>query len=244
MKIIKHKEPKLKQCKINCDKPLSRNLDNNPILKHMNKSFFGSFIGKPGSGKSSLLISFLQTKHDGFKQVFHNIFVFMPASSMMSIDNNLYSKLPEDQLFENVNINDLENVYERLKENRENDKISLIILDDVQSYLKDKAVEKMLLHILANRRNLLTSVFLTAQNYNKIPKNIRMLITDMFLFNLSKDELVKIHDELLNINKKDFEKVITLYKKEKESNKYSFIYVHEFDTIYVNYNELIFEDNI
>lgn len=243
MKIIKHKQPNLKQCTMNCDTKLSKYLDDNALLSNMNKSFFCGFIGKPGSGKSSLMISFIQTKGI-YKKVFHQIFVFMPKSSMMSVNNNIYEKLPEDQLYENVNYVDLNDVYEILKENRENNKLSLLIFDDVQSYLKEKSVEKLLLHIIANRRNLKTSIFLTAQNYNKIPKNIRMLLTDMFLFNLSKDELTKIHQELLNITKYDFEKVISLYKKEKENNKYSFIYIHDFDTLFVNYNEIIFDDEL
>jgi thymidine kinase len=208
----------------------------------MNKSFITGMIGKGGSGKTSLMTALLQTPQK-FKKVFHKIYVFMPSSSRASLKNNIFGTLPENQLFEGVNFENLKEVYQNLLENSENDKLSLLIFDDVQSYLKIKEVEQNLLHIINNRRHLRTSIFILAQNYTKIPINIRKVFTDLFLFNISKMEYEKIQEELINLSKTEFKEVLKLYKKEKKVEPHSFLYIHDYDTIFINWNELIFDDD-
>ena len=102
---------------------------------------------------------------------------------------NIFNVLPDDQVFEDVSQDIFSDVYERLLENTENNHKSLLVFDDVQSYLKNKEVEVNLLHIIANRRHLRSSIFIVAQNYNKIPKNIRQSFTDLFLFNVGKKRI-------------------------------------------------------
>ena len=64
----------------------------------MNKSHFALFLGKAGSGKSSLVISFLNSK-EAFKKCFHNIFLFCPANSRSSIKDDIWEKnLEEEQI--------------------------------------------------------------------------------------------------------------------------------------------------
>ena len=98
------------------------------------------------------MISFIQTPKF-FKKVFNKIYVFIPYSSRNSVKNNIFNVLPEDQLFEGVSYEILSEVYDRLLESTENNHKSLLVFDDVQSYLKNKEVEVNLLHIIANRRH-------------------------------------------------------------------------------------------
>jgi hypothetical protein len=242
MEIIKHDAPKLNMPHFKCDVPLSKHLNEDPILKYMNKTFASSaIIGKKGSGKTSLLISWLQTPYK-FKRVFYEIFVWMPKTSRASLKDSIYDKLPEDQLFEGVSFENLKLVYERLKENTTNNNFTLLIFDDVQSYLKDSEVERNLLHLIANARHLRCCIFIVAQNWNKIPKNIRISMNDLFLFNVSKDEYDKIFDEWLEINDKEFKNVLQLYTKYKNEDSHSFIYIHEKTKFFINYNEIVFKD--
>ena len=69
MKLKKHQEIKLKLPSFQVDTPLSPHLDEIPLLQLLNKSFACSFIGRAGSGKTSLMTGLLQTKHK-FKKVF------------------------------------------------------------------------------------------------------------------------------------------------------------------------------
>jgi len=243
MNIIKHDVPKLNMPSFKCDVPLSKHLDDDPILKYLNKTFACGIIGKKGSGKSSLLISWLQTQHK-FKKVFYEIYVWMPKTSRASIKDSVYDKLPEEQLFEGVSYENLKLVYDKLKENTKNNNFSLLIFDDVQSFLKDAEVERNLLHLIANARHLQCCIFIIAQNWNKIPKNIRISMNDLFLFNVSKGEYDDIFEEWLEINEKEFKSVLQLYRKYKNNDSHSFIYIHEKLKFFINYDELIFEEDI
>jgi hypothetical protein len=108
--------------------------------------------------------------------------------------------------------------------------------------LKTKEVEVNLLHIIANRRHLRSSIFIVAQNYNKIPKNIRQSFTDMFLFNVGKEEYVNIFEENINMSKDDFSLVLKEYRNIRKNESNSFIYVHDKDKIFINWNEVIDEE--
>ena len=238
MRLLIHNKPKLKMPEFKVDEPLSKHLEDDPLLSNMNKSFCCGLIGKAGSGKTSLMVSFLQTPKK-FKKVFNKIYVFMPNSSRNSMKNNIFDILPEDQLFEDVSYEILSEVYERLLESTENNHKSLLVFDDVQSYLKNKEVEVNLLHIIANRRHLRCSFFIIAQNYNKIPKNIRQSFTDIFLFNVGKEEYINIYEENINLSKDDFSKVLTEYRSIKKTESNSFIYIHDKDKIFINWNEII-----
>ncbi len=116
---------------------------------------------------------------------------------------------------------------------------SLLVFDVVQSYLKTKEVEVNLLHIIANRRYLRCSIFIVAQNYNKIPKNIRQSFTDFILFNVGKDEYVKLYDENINLSKDDFSTVLKEYRNIKKNKSNSFIFIYDKDKVYINWNELV-----
>ena len=241
MRLLIHNKPKLKMPEFKVDEPLSKHLDDDPLLTNMNKSFCCGLVGKAGSGKTSLMISLIQTPKK-FKKVFNKIYVFMPNSSRNSMKNNAFSVLPDDQLFEGVSYEILSEVYERLLESTENNHKSLLVFDDVQSYLKNKEVEVNLLHIIVNRRRLRCSFFIVAQNYNKIPKNIRQSFTDIFLFNVGKEEYINIFEENINLRKDDFSKVLTEYRSIKKTESNSFIYIHDKDKFFINWNEIIEDD--
>jgi hypothetical protein len=242
MKIVKHEQPEFIKTEFKCDTKLSKYLDDDPLLKNMNKSFCCGLISKDGGGKTTMLTSLLQTPHK-FKKVFHRIYVFMPSSSRKSMKKDIFDQLPEEQKFEGVTLDDLNYVYENLLEDSNDGKTSLLIFDDVQSYFSKKEIYMMLLHIISNRRHLRTSLFIVAQNYLKVPKQVRQVFSDLFIWNISKDQFNTIHEELLNVSKKEFINVLKEFRKEKDKNKYSFIYIHDFDKIFINYNEIILDDD-
>ena len=76
LKLKTNKKPMLNIPSFNVDGKLKNNLDNIEIFKLMNKSHFALFLGKAGSGKSSLVISFLNSKMH-LKSVFIIYFYFV-----------------------------------------------------------------------------------------------------------------------------------------------------------------------
>ena len=169
----------------------------------MNKSHFALFLGKAGSGKSSLVISFLSSK-DAFKKCFHNVFLFCPANSRSSIKDDFWeNNLEEEQIYDDLTIDNLIDAYSKIEQDSLQGFKSLIILDDVQKNLKGDC-EKFLLHIINNRRHNRICIWICCQNYKTIPLQVRLTLTDLFIFKVGKQEIENIYEELTEIDKNKF----------------------------------------
>ena len=240
MKLKKNDEIKLKLPEFEVDKPLSPHLDEIPLLKLLNKSFACSFIGRAGSGKTSLMTGLLQTKNK-FKKVFNKIYLFMPDYSRGSMKKCIFDCLPEDQIYNELNLDNLLDVYEKIKTNTEEGLLSLIIFDDVQDAFKGEC-EKLILKIINNRRHLRTSIMVIAQSYKKISLDVRKALTNHFLFNLSKEDYDIIHDERIYISKDDWRIILKQYRK-TNNNKGNFIFLDpELQKIFINWDEICFDE--
>lgn len=213
IRIKENEKPDLKQPTFLCDTKLHKKLDNYEATSLINKSNFSLFLGKPGSGKTTLMISLLNTP-SLFKRCFHQVFVFMPAHSRGSLRENIFEQLPEDQLHDHLTRESIDDVFEKIEENSDEGRCSLIILDDVQQALKDKFVAKRLLEIAANRRHLKTSIWLLAQTYRSIPRQVRQVLTNLFIFKVSKVEMENIFTEQIEFFKDHFTNVLRMAYKE------------------------------
>ena len=240
MKLKKNEDIQLKLPRFQVDEPLSKHLDEIPLLKLLNKSFACSFIGRSGSGKTSLMTGLLQTKKK-LKKVFHKIYLFMPSYSRSSMEECIFDCLPEDQVYDELTLETLTDVYEKIRENTENDLRSLIIFDDVQDAFKGEC-EKLLLKIINNRRHLRTSLMIIAQSYKKISLDVRKALTNHFLFNLSKEDYNIIYDERIYISKDVWDTILKHYRKAND-NKGNFLFLDpELQKIFINWDEVILDD--
>lgn len=237
MKLKKHEVVKLKLPVFEVDKPLSPHLDDVPLLSYLNKSFACSFIGRAGSGKTSLMTGLLQTKKK-FKKVFHKIYLFMPSYSRNSMKECIFDCLPQDQIYHDLTLETLTDVYEKIEENTKDDLLSLIIFDDVQDKFKGEC-EKLLLKIINNRRHLRTCLMVVAQSYKKMSLDVRKALTNHFLFNLSKEDYDIIHEERIYLPKPYWDTILTEYRKSNE-NKGNFLFLDpELSKIFINWDEVI-----
>ena len=174
------------------------NIDD-PISKHF--GFFCLLIGKPNSGKSTYWINLLQkskNKNSYYKK-FDKVHIF--SNSLKTITTKL--KLPDDRLHHGLG--DLEEVVEIEKDS---DNKILFIIDDCVTDLKDS---DFMLKLIYNRRHIAKSIsiIITSQVYNKISLKIRKCCNDLVLFNTgSKKELQSIYEDLINIDKDDYYKII------------------------------------
>jgi DNA replication protein DnaC len=195
--IKKNSKPSLPLCVMSCDKPLHEKLNKYEMTKTcLNKHHTTAIIGKPGQGKSSLMYSFMKSKNL-LKKCFNTLFYIAPASSLNSMEDNIFSKLPEDQIFTELNGEVLDEIIERAKNREDGDKICLII-DDMASQLKNGDVQKALKQIAMNKRHLgIFSTFIMSQTFFSIPKEVRRLIDNYFLFKVGKDDMENIFNEIL-----------------------------------------------
>lgn len=237
--VVKNREPELKRPTFLVDGKLDSKLDKYPLTSLMNKSNFSLFLGRAGSGKTSMIISLLNTP-DLFKGVYHTIYLFMGVNSRGSIKGSFFdNEIPPDQIFDEMNVDNLMTVYERVKQDAEEGYRSLIIADDVQKSLKENAVEKQLLHMVNNRRHLKLSIWCANQNYMALPRGVRMGLTDLFIWKVSKIEMENIFNEQVELDKDKFTRVLALLFKKP----HSFLYIHpETKQIFSNWDELVFKE--
>lgn len=187
--IKENAKPKLKTCTMLCDSKLHPKLDNYDLTSFMNNHSTTLMIGRPKSGKTSLLYSFFKSK-DIFKNTFDKIFLFQPEQSRASMKDKLFDRIPDDQKYEELTLENLNNVEENLSEHN-----NVIIMDDMTAYLRDKSIKKKLKELVFNRRHKHLSIIFLVQTYMSIEPDIRKLFSNMFIFKCSKREMETIWDE-------------------------------------------------
>ena len=92
----KNKHINLKTPEFTCDlNPIGEHLNEYDMLKHFNNYGFNAFIGKPGSGKTLLLISMLTGKKKDrvFIKTLGHILLVMPKSSRESMKGNIFKNI-------------------------------------------------------------------------------------------------------------------------------------------------------
>lgn len=229
--------------KVTCDDPIHPKLDNHPLWKTCNRSFFALVLGRPGTGKSTFIKQALIDKRM-LNKCFERVYIVIPENSMQSFgENNKLAELPDDQIYNHLTLPILREIYDKVKENRENGWRSLIIFDDVQGQLKG-ACEKLLLEMAANRRHQRLSMIITAQNYKRVPRDVRLVASDVFSFNMSNGNYNIMYQEVINLDKPHFDAVIDTYKHFlKDTKKKSFLYFNlEANVIFIDWNHQLSSD--
>ena len=185
-----------------------------------NSSFFYIIVGRPGSGKTSLLINMLNDKNI-YRKVFSQILVCMPKSSRQSLKNNIFDVLPSDQLFDELDESILhkikanKEIYEEEKEMRQEKGKStvcrhqLLILDDITAHLKNRDNEKMLIELATNRRHYNLSIILLVQFLRSIPRPIRFFGTSIIFFKPSNNlDTGILKEEYITLRKDTFDQLM------------------------------------
>tara|TARA_R110000787_G_scaffold153344_1_gene267220 strand:- start:462 stop:1226 length:765 start_codon:yes stop_codon:yes gene_type:complete len=192
-----------------------------PLPQMLN--FFMLICGRPGSGKTSLILNLVAKRGKLYNKKFDRVYIFSP--SLMTMANNPFKDLPENQIHTELSEENLTTTLEDIKESGE--KI-LFILDDVVNDMKKSAgVQNILSKMLMNRRHLTgsggsTSFIITSQVYNKIPAPIRKTASHIIIYHTkNKKELETIYDELIIVPLKDFYEIL----KYCFDKKHHFVYI-------------------
>ena len=193
--IKENDKPKLKVCEMICDVKLHAKLDKYELTQFLNNHSTTLMIGKPKSGKTSLLYSFLKSK-ELLRNVYDKIFLFQPSQSRASMKDKIFDNIPDDQKFEELNLENLNDVEKNLDEGS-----NIIIFDDQTAYLKDNEIQKKLKEFVFNRRHKHLSIIFLVQSWLSVPKDIRKLFTNIFVFKVSKNEMEQIFDEVVELPK-------------------------------------------
>ena len=196
--IKKNIKPSFEVIGMLCDKPLSKDLNKYELTKFLNRHSTNLLIGKPGSGKTTLMIALFNKLLRG---CFHNIYLFQPSHSRASMKKDIFEELPDEQKFDELNYDNLLLVLDTIKSEPEYN--HCIIFDDMGAYLKDNEIRKLLKEIIFNRRHYHISIYFLCQSYLSCEKTIRKLFSNIFVFRVNKTELETIFDEVVE-SKKDY----------------------------------------
>ena len=230
--IKKNNKPKLKVCEMMCDVKLHDKLEHYELTKFLNNHSTTLMIGKPKSGKTSLLYSFLKSK-ELLRNVYDKIFLFQPSQSRASMKDKIFDNIPDDQKFEELNLENLNDVETNLDEGS-----NIIIFDDQTAYLKDNEIQKKLKEFVFNRRHKHLSIIFLVQSWISVPKDIRKLFSNIFIFKVSKNEMEQIFDEVVE-QKKDY--ILPLMKLVyDEPHQYLFINTDS-QRLFKGFDEIIIE---
>jgi GTPase SAR1 family protein len=200
IQIKKNKSLKLDIPNFICDDGINPNLNNYPMLSHFNKYCFTGVIGKPGSGKTSLIMSWLTSKKV-FRKMFHHVLVVMPTSSINSMKKSPFKDHPDDKMYNELNFDTLSTIKQRLEESSEKKQNTLLIMDDIGASLKNNSIKNLMREIIYNRRHLKVSIIVLLQSYLSLEKEIRKLFNNVIMFKPSKVEFENLFEELFETNK-------------------------------------------
>ena len=201
---IKHnKEIKMEIPDFVCDGGIGEHLRKHDLLSNLNAYTFDVLCGKPGSGKTSLMIAMLTGKKEKqiYRKVFNHVLVVMPRTSIQSMKKNVFKKHPEEKIFEELDLPTIDTIYDKLVEASNEGENTLLIMDDVGASLKNNDIQKIFRKIVYNRRHLKCKICILVQSFLSLPKEIRKLLNNIFMFKPSKVEFENLFDELFETNK-------------------------------------------
>lgn len=172
-----------------------------------NMSHYMAIIGKPASGKTSLEMALL-THPDMYHKAFHNVFLVMPKTSRASLPGDPFKDHPEHKLFDELTDACLAFVLEYCRIASEENQWSILILDDCAAELKNSNIQRLLKHLIYNRRHLKLSIHILSQSYNAMPLAIRKALSHCVLFKpANKKELEAVFSELVYHTKEQQETI-------------------------------------
>lgn len=241
LQLLHHEAPQLRIPSFAVDGKLAPKLDDYELSSLLNRSHCAAFVGRAGSGKTSMAVSMLQSK-DLFKKVFTQILVCMPATSRASLKKNPFELLPPGQIFDELTLPNLETMFAMAQAEAKKEGSTLIIFDDCQSAMKLTAIERLLVHMNNNRRHQRMCLWICCQNLIKLPRSLRMGLTNLFLFSVSKADMGQIHEELLEISEPVWMRVCKLFKadKAKPGHERDFLFIDVRDQrFFLTWSEIV-----
>lgn len=199
-------------------------------------SFAWLINGPPGSGKSNLILNLLCVPDKYYNKQFDRVFLISP--SQKSTDKDYWRSLPEEQRFHEFSEEVLNEILEDIGGSGE--KI-LVILDDVVAQLKKNMTP--LLRFLYNRRHVCgpkgcCAVMITSQVLNKVPLEIRKVMTHVCTFYMaSKREKDSFYEDYAGsmLAKPDYDSLLR-YVFDKKHNFLMFDAAN--NNLYKNFNRL------
>jgi hypothetical protein len=247
LQLLHTEAPKIRPPQFGVDGKLHEKLDDYELSSTINRSHCCACVGRAGSGKTSMMISFLTSKNL-FRRVFSQILVCMPPTSRQSLKKDPFKGLPPNQIFDSLTVDTMQKMLDMAAEEAKKEGgATLMIFDDVQVALKDKNVERLVVHANNNRRHNRTTLWFMVQNWVKMPRSLRMGCTNVFLFSVSRADQHMIYEEVVEIAEPVFNRMCLMLKHEqqKPDKEKSFLFIDvRSQRYFLNWSEIRVPDEL
>lgn len=242
LKIIEHPKIDLNIGQMVCDYSLGEHFERTPMLKCLDGFRFTAIIGRPGSGKTSTLISWLNGSgaKKVFRKVFDHVLLVMPSCSRESIKTSPFKKHDPAKCYEELTLETADAIHQKLLATSEEKETTLLVLDDIGASLKNKEIQRILRMILFNRRHLKVHVLVLLQSYISMPKEIRKLLDNVVMFKPSKVEFENLFAELFETKRDDALALMSMAYTDPHDSL--FLNVPS-QRIFSDYDEIVMSDN-
>lgn len=239
--ILENDKPELPKCGMKCDDGLADHLNNFELTKFLNRHSVNLFLGRPGSGKTSLLYSLFKGggKNKILKKVFHNIYLFMPSQSRGSLKDNIFDVLPDNKKYDELTYENLSDVLARIK-NAEPYENNCIVFDDMGAYLKNAETKQLFKELVYNRRHYHTSIFFLCQSWLSVERDLRKLFSNIFCFKVNKSEMEHLFAETIELKREHMLDIMKLvFDKPHE-----FLFINtDSRRMFKGFDEILIEDD-
>jgi KaiC/GvpD/RAD55 family RecA-like ATPase len=240
IRLKENEKPHLKFPKMVCDDVIHEKLKKYEMINDcLSKSSVNVVLGRMGSGKTSLVLSFLTNK-EIFKGTFHNLFLYIPFCSISSLRDNIFEKMENEEgyhQYDELTEENIEHTRDKIKEATMNKEYSLLIIDDMQEQLKQKDVKKILENLIIKKRHYRLTIFILQQSYKNLELRMRQLMDNFFIFELGKNEMRDIFDETIKLKEQTFNDVLKIAYN--DSNKHNFLVINnKSKKMYKNFDEI------
>lgn len=148
-----------------------------------NRAFFMALMGSAGSGKTSLMINFLQKK-DMYARCFDHVHLMCPEASKGSLKKDIWENHPAEKMHHTCDVATLMDIENKcnIRRAKKPQETTLLIIDDFTIYLKKKDVENQLRKMVFNRRHIKLSIMVLVQSYVAMPLDLRKTLSHFVLF--------------------------------------------------------------
>lgn len=230
--------PKLPKCEMVCDSILHTKLNKYDLTSFLNCHSMTLLVGKPKSGKTSLLHSLFE--HAGLlRYCYTKIYLFQPSQSGASIKDNIFDMLPRDQIYHELSFDNLIEVKFRIEADAVDGLNSCIIFDDMAAELKNKATMQLFKQLAFNRRHLRLSMYFLVQTWFSTPKELRRLWSNIFIFKISKNEMTNIWSEIVEYGDEYMMPIMKIVYDEP----YKFLFINtDSQRMFDGWDELIIDE--
>jgi hypothetical protein len=205
-----------------------------------NNCFFITLVGKPASGKSTILVN-LVSKGGPYYRKFHKVYIFSPSLLSSNIEDSPFLSLPSDQKY--TDLDDLEDIIQDLQDSNSEERC-LMIFDDIQGEIAQKDNVSIFLNMANNRRHIGggVSVILCTQVYNQINLKIRKSISTLFFFtSRNQKEIDSVHREYLShLSDQELKTILKFCWRDKHDFILINTYASTETMLHRNFNKLIF----